>query len=92
VSLRSGRRGANSVALWLHLSELKGWNSVDRRQTVTVTRFGAATMAAVLLLSGCTSEGTPEGLTCVEPPAIEVRVVSGSPSSRIRSHRAMRRR
>jgi hypothetical protein len=55
---------------------MKGWNLVDRRQTVTVTRFVTATTTAVLLLSGCTSESTPEGLACIEPPASEVRVLS----------------
>jgi hypothetical protein len=37
-----------------------------------VTRLVAAATAAVLLLSGCASETTPEGLTCIEPPATEV--------------------
>jgi hypothetical protein len=32
--------------------------------------------AAVLLLSGCASETTPEGLTCIEPPTTEVRADS----------------
>lgn len=67
---------AAPVRLCLYFSEVKGWNSDDRRQTVSVTRFVAATMAAVLLLSGCASETTPEGLTCIEPPATEVRAVS----------------
>ena len=57
----------------LHIGSSRGlWQGSIGGEAMTVTRLVAATMAAVLLLSACTSETTPEGLTCVEPPAIEV--------------------